>query len=187
MSHRFTRIAAIAGLAVLVAAAPAAAHRNSDRHHGGKKPLGTVASYADGTLTLTLTDGTTFTGAVAEDAQVKVEHRGRHDHGKGHKKHSNGSLEDLVAGTFVLRMKVEDDTLTKLRIRRAPLAEAPAAAEDTGDDSHDTTDDSGSDGSTDDAGSDDTTDDSGSDDSTDDSGSDDSTDGSADGEDVPTP
>jgi hypothetical protein len=142
--HRATRnrpapLYAIALAAFLVAAfaVPAFAH-HPDR--GGKKAIGEVASFDGTTLTVTRTDGSTFTSAVADDVKVKVEHRGHKEHGKGHSKPSNGTTADLVAGAQVLKVKVRCDEVTKVRIRRAPAEATVAPAEPV-----DSTDDTESD------------------------------------------
>ena len=133
-SSRFTPLYAVA-LAVVLAAAlatPAFAHRGG-RDHGGKKAIGEIASFDGTTLTVSMVDGTTFAAPVAADVKIKVEHRGQKAHGKGHKKPSNGSLEDLAAGAKVLKMKVTCDEVDKIRIRRAPAStetEVSASNED---------------------------------------------------------
>lgn len=125
-STRTTPLYAIALAAMVLAffAAPAAAHKDG---RGGKPALGEVASFDGTTLTVTMNDGSSFSGVVADDVQIKVEHRGHKAHGKGHKKPSNGSVEDLVTGAKVLRMKVKCDEVVKLRLRRAP---APVVVEE---------------------------------------------------------
>ena len=110
-------VATIGALAVAALAAPATAHRG--RGHG-KKPMGTIASFDGTTLTVTLTSGETATATVDEGTKVKVEHRGHHERGNGHGNPSNGSADDLTAGTFVLRMKVDDEgAAEKIRVRPA--------------------------------------------------------------------
>lgn len=86
---------------------------------GGKNPLGEVVSFDSATRTLSvrLNDGQTATATVAPDVQVKLEHRGNHARGKGHGNPSNGSVEDLVPGADVLRWKLEEGVLTKVRLR----------------------------------------------------------------------
>ena len=118
-STRTTPLYAIALAAMVLAlfAAPAAAHKEGT---GGKPAVGEVVSFDGTTLTVAMNDGSSFSGAVAEDVQVKVEHRGHKEHGKGHKKPSNGSVADLTAGAKVLRMKVKCGEVQKLRLRRAP-------------------------------------------------------------------
>jgi hypothetical protein len=117
MHRSFRKLASVLalGLALGAVAAPfAQAHRGKGH---GKKPIGTIASFDGTTLTVTLTDGSTATATATEDTQVKLEHRG---HRKGHKKPSNGTLEDLAAGNFVLRMKVDEcGELDKIRLRRS--------------------------------------------------------------------
>ncbi len=121
------RVISLVALLILgVVAAPAFARR-LDRP-GGKKPLGTIASFDGATLTLAKTDGSTWTGPVSCELQVKIEHRGNRDHGKGHGHASNGTAADLKPGAYVLRMKVRAATLEKIRLRSAP---APVPETDT--------------------------------------------------------
>ncbi|MFN2587493.1 MAG: hypothetical protein ABR613_05160 [Actinomycetota bacterium] len=159
-------------LAALVgsAAAPAAARSPHAGPRGGKKPIGEVVSFdaATSALVLEVADGEEMIATVDRDAQVKLEHRGRHRGNKGHGSPSNGSLDDLVAGAVVVRMKLEDEKVTKIRLRPAPEAAAAPAEGDqsqdgAGDGSHDVEADDPSDDST---GDDSTGDDSTSDDST---------------------
>ena len=123
MNKGYRKLASVAVLVLAVSAlaAPAVAHRG---HGSGRKAMGTVTSFDGTTLTVTETDGTTVhTATATEDTQVKVENRG---HRRG-KHASNGSLADLTAGTYVLKMKVaEDGTLEKIRVRSA----APHTTED---------------------------------------------------------
>ncbi len=119
------------------AAAPAQARSPHAEQRGGKKPVGEIVSFdpATATLVLELSGGDAMTATIDPDAQVKLEHRGRHRGTKGHGNPSEGSLEDLVAGALVLRMKVEDEEVTKIRLRPAP--EAPPATVPEGDRSPD--------------------------------------------------
>ncbi|HWC14035.1 MAG TPA: hypothetical protein VG929_05525, partial [Actinomycetota bacterium] len=105
-------------------ATPAFAHRGG-RDHGGKKAIGEILSYDGTTLTVSMTDGTTVAAPVATNVKVKVEHRGKKAHGKGHKKPSNGSVADLKAGAKVLKMKLTCGEVVKLRLRRAPAPAEP--------------------------------------------------------------
>ena len=117
-----------AALVLGAVAAPAALAGDRDgSRKGGKKPIGSVASFDGTTLTVTLNDGSSATATADEDSRVKVDHRGRPS-AKGNP--TRGSLEDLVAGTLVLRLKTDDGVLEKVRIRRtaAPAATAPVAA-----------------------------------------------------------
>jgi hypothetical protein len=117
------------GAAALLAATPAAAlaHGDRDHDHGGAT-VGTVASFADGTLTLTLADGSTLAAkvtdrtdidchraATARSARKHGRHKGhrhgrghddghRHGPGRGHRRHHHGddcTTADLTAGTAV--------------------------------------------------------------------------------------
>jgi len=81
-----------------------------------------VVSFEGATLTLTSPrHEEPVSVEVAEDARVKRAHRGKPE-GEGNP--TKGSLEDLVAGAKVLRLKMEDGVATKVRVR--PLkVEAP--------------------------------------------------------------
>jgi hypothetical protein len=117
--HRVSRkvvLAAVGALALATLVAPAGAHNGKG---GGKKPMGTVASFDGTTLTVTTADDD-VTATVTEDTKVKVEHRGHHSKGKGHGNPSRGDAENLTAGSFVLDMKVDDDgNLVRIRVRSA--------------------------------------------------------------------
>jgi hypothetical protein len=82
----------------------------------GKQAVGEVVSFDEAarTLVVTLRSGKSFTGTVAENVQVKVEHRGK-PATKGNP--TKGSVTDLVAGAKVLKIKVKDGEVTKLRLR----------------------------------------------------------------------
>ncbi|MBX5441269.1 MAG: hypothetical protein IRZ32_07045 [Solirubrobacteraceae bacterium] len=114
------------GAAALAAAAPAAALAHGDRDHDRDRTatVGTVASFADGTLTLTLADGSTLAAAVTGRTDIdchaaataraarhgagtaKGHRRGRgHRHGhRGHRGHRHArdcTAADLTVGTLV--------------------------------------------------------------------------------------
>jgi len=91
---------------------------------GEGKSAGTIASFDGTTLTVTMNDASTMTATVTEATKIKVSHRGRHEHGRGFKKHSNGTLEDLVAGNLVVKMKMAEGALEKIRIKRAAAPES---------------------------------------------------------------
>ena len=151
--HRFTaRTLAVVSLAGILAAGslPAGAKSSRSEHRGGKKALGEIVSFDAATagLVVKLTSGDELTASVAPDAQVKLEHRGA----KRNKEHGNptrGSLDDLVPGAAVLRLKLEDDAVTKIRLRPAPApieTPVPTEADDLGgDDSDDETEEEDSD------------------------------------------
>ena len=134
--HRFSaRTLTVWALAGLLAAASLPAHAKSSRpkQHRGKKAVGEIVSFDEATLTLEvdLAGDDDFKGAVDPDVQVKLDHRGWARKGGSHEGNpTKGSLDDLLPGTPVLRLKVEDDVVTKIRLR--PTAEAPLP--DTGDD-----------------------------------------------------
>lgn len=162
--HRSVRKLTVVVLAGLLAAAalPAGAKSSRPKQHRGKKAMGEVVSFdaATSTLVVDLPGDEDFTGAVDPDVQVKLDHRGwkkKTSHGNPTK----GSLEDLLPGTPVLRMKVEDDLVTKIRIRptgeETPL---PPAEDDGEEDEAEPDDDSTDDTSDDDTTDEDTTDDS---------------------------
>jgi hypothetical protein len=120
-----------ASLLVSASASAALAHKG---RRGGKKPRGVVTSFDAGSMALAveLRNGDTFEGIVDPDVQVKLEHRGRHSHAKDHGNPSNGSVEDIVPGALVLRMKFDDEgVVDKLRLR--PAEEDPCASDDDGD------------------------------------------------------
>ena len=132
--HRLVvRTVAVASLAALVAGGSLAAHAKGSRpkNWGGKKAIGTVLTFDPATLALAIdmAEGDDFTGTLAEDAQVKLDHRGHSRRGEGHGNPTRGSLEDLTAGAGVLRLKSEDGLVTKIRLRPAPTATPPTAPE----------------------------------------------------------
>jgi len=115
------------GTAALLAATPAAVLAHGDRDHGaGGATVGTVAAFADGTLTLTLTDGSTLAAKVTDRTEIDCHrgptarsarkhgkhkghrhgrgHDGGHRHGRGHRHHHHGddcTTADLTAGAAV--------------------------------------------------------------------------------------
>jgi hypothetical protein len=130
---------------LLVSASAASTAFAKNGRGGGKKPRGEVTSFdmTSMALVVAMRNGDTFEGTVDPDAQVKVEHRGNHSHGNGHGNPSRGSLEDIVAGALVLRMKVDDGVVEKIRLRKKaadpcePAAEEPEGEEaddDSGED-----------------------------------------------------
>jgi hypothetical protein len=125
---------------LLVSAAAASTSLAKKGRGGGKKARGEVTSFDATTLALevALRNGETFEGTVDPDVQVKLEHRGNHSHGNGHGNPSRGSLEDIVPGAQVLRMKFDDEgVVDKLRLRPAkeeevveePVVEEPVVEE----------------------------------------------------------
>ena len=123
MSKRFRLMCSLVIPAMLLSfmAAPALA---KGKGSGGKKPVGTVVSFDGTTLTMQAKDGSTLSAPVADDVQIKVDHRGRKGQDKT-KKPSNGTVADIVAGASVLRIKVKCDEVVKLRLKAAA---APVAA-----------------------------------------------------------
>jgi hypothetical protein len=126
------------GLLALALAAPtvASAHGRHHRHHHHKhhkahgadlsgRAAGTIASFDGTTLTLTLANGSTVSGAVTDDTDIDlieavpvavVSHHGDDDHGDdggrwwGHHGScgsDNGDKTDLVAGTTVWKASLE--------------------------------------------------------------------------------
>ena len=119
--------------ASLLVSASAASTASAHAKGGGKKARGEVTSFDMTSLALVVAmrNGDTFEGTVDPDAQVKLEHRGHHSHGQGHGNPSRGSLEDLVAGALVLRMKVDDEGVVhKVRLRKAPADPCEPAVEE---------------------------------------------------------
>ncbi|MGH2753266.1 MAG: hypothetical protein ACRDLB_02430 [Actinomycetota bacterium] len=89
---------------------------------GGKKAMGEVTAFDSATMDLEveLRNGDTFEGTVAPDVQVKLEHRGHHSHNHGDRNPSRGSVDDIVPGAGVLRMKLDKEgVVDKIRLRPA--------------------------------------------------------------------
>lgn len=106
-----------------------------NRNRGGKKAVGVVTAYdsAANLLTAAMKDGSTFSGTVAEDVQVKLDHRGNNGENK-RKKPSNGDESDILVDAEILKMKVTCDEVTKLRLRAGTgveTVEEPAEEEAT--------------------------------------------------------
>ena len=133
------------GAAALLAATPGAAlaHGDRDKDHDDDAgaTVATVASFADGTLTLTLTDGSTLAGKVTDRTDIDChraatarsarkhgkhgKHRGhqrgrghddghRRGHGRGHRHHHHGddcTSADLTAGAAVREATVRATTV----------------------------------------------------------------------------
>lgn len=110
-------LTAVAALAV----APTSALAHGGDHGSGKDatPVATVASFANGTLTLTLTDGSTLAGKVTDRTRLACENatataakaKFHGDHpgkGKGHGRHRHQKCgtENLTAGTKVTEAEV---------------------------------------------------------------------------------
>ncbi len=133
-SFRTLTLVALAGL-LAAAAVPAHAKSSRPKQHRGKKAMGEIVSFdaATSTLVVDLPGDEDFTGTVDPDVQVKLDHRGWKK-STSHGNPTEGSVEDLLPGTPVLRIKVEDDVVTKIRIRptgeEAPL---PPAEDGEGD------------------------------------------------------
>lgn len=134
MHRAISRTVTAVSLAGLVAggALPAQAKSPHSEHRGGKKAVGAVVSFDEATslLVVDLAEGEDLTATVDPDVQVKLEHRGKNRKSKSGNP-SRGSTDDLVAGAQVLRVKLEDETVTKIRLRHAPAVTPPATpAED---------------------------------------------------------
>ncbi|HYP22556.1 MAG TPA: hypothetical protein VEV43_03195 [Actinomycetota bacterium] len=135
MHRSATRTLTVVALTGLLAAASLPAQAKSrHKEHRGKKAMGEIVSFDEATMTLEvdLPGDEDFSGAVDPDARVKLDHRGWNKRGGSHGNPTEGSLDDLLPGAAVLRMKVEDDLVTKIRIR--PIAEAPLPPAEDGDD-----------------------------------------------------
>lgn len=134
--HRFSaRTLTVVALTGLLAAGslPAGAKSSRPKQHRGKKAMGEIVSFdsATSTLVVDLPGDEDFTGAVDPDVQVKLDHRGWARKSGSHGNPTEGSVEDLLPGTPVLRMKVEDDVVTKIRIRpAAEVTPLPAEGEE---------------------------------------------------------
>ena len=148
MSKRFRLMCSLVVPAMLLSAmaAPALA---KGKGSGGKKPVGTVVSFDGTTLTMQAKDGSTLSAPVADDVQIKVDHRGRKGQDKA-KKPSNGTVADIVAGASVLRIKVKCDEVVKLRLKAAPAPVAATTEDETATSEADATDEATS-GCTDDS------------------------------------
>ncbi len=117
----------LAGALVLAFAAPALAHKQGSprHHHGGKKPIGEVVSFDGTTLSvLKHSSGETVSGTVTEDTRIKLDHRGRP---AAKRNPTRGSVEDLVAGTKVLRLKLDDGMVEKVKLRKFETYTPPPA------------------------------------------------------------
>jgi hypothetical protein len=122
VSHRsLSRAAAVLCVAALTIT-PAALGKPKSPKPGGKKPIGEVVSFEDMLLKVEMKDESTYQGEVAEDVQVKLEHRGDHDRSGNP---SNGTVEDIEEGAKVLRIKEskKTDLIEKIRLRPAPEEE----------------------------------------------------------------
>ena len=135
-------LAALSLAALLAGAAfPALAKSPHFEQRGGKKALGEIVSFdpATSALVVETTGGDELTVTVDPEVKVKLEHRGRYRRsGDGHGNPSRGSLDDIVGGALVLRLKTEDNAVTKIRLRPAP--EAPIVPSDEGEEDEDTGD-----------------------------------------------
>ena len=123
MARRTVRhfsLIAIALAAVLVAGlmSPAYAKRNA---------FGEITAFDGTMLTVSMGNGGTLVAPVADDVQIKVEHRSNRHHAKHSRKTSNGSIEDLVVGAKIYRIKIVCSEVVKLRISRMPRDEVATA------------------------------------------------------------
>ena len=132
----------VAGLLTLALAVPTVSSAHGGGHHGKKHkkahfaglpaPAGTVASYENGILTITLANGSTVAGAVDDDTFIgcvttpaqpptpTVARRsnsgnhgwGHHEWGDGHRRCGHWSdcdEDDLVPGAAVWKAKLDID------------------------------------------------------------------------------
>jgi hypothetical protein len=126
------------GLLTLALAAPSVAsayghhhgHHHKHRHHKAHRALltgdaaGTIASFDGTTLTITLKDGSTVSGAVTDDTEIRVievtpaaaashqgdDDQGDDDHWWDHHRScgsDDGDTGDLVAGATVWKASLE--------------------------------------------------------------------------------
>lgn len=116
--------AAIAVSVLGASGALAKPHDKADKPH--KKLVGVIVSFAAsaegsdsmGMLTYTPKGATETTDVtVASDVQIKLRHRGEHAKSETHGNPSRGDLDDLVAGATILRMKMDDGSVSKLRLK----------------------------------------------------------------------
>ena len=121
--HALARRILVTGAAVslALAAVPGAHASGGNTARGGKKPLGEIVSFDQATLELgvQLRDGSLAAHTVDADVRVKLVHRGHHGRGRGHGNPSRGGLDDLDPGAQVLRWKVRDGVVEKIRLRPA--------------------------------------------------------------------
>ena len=112
--------------AAALAVAPTSALAHPGHHGKGAEPtpVATVTSFADGTLTLTLTDGSTLAAKVTDRtrlacesaAPVAIKADGKHGHhgkrgpGFGRHRHQRCGTENLTAGTKVTEAEVSATT-----------------------------------------------------------------------------
>lgn len=113
-----------AAAALAVAPTSALAHGGSGHDHGAgaaATPVATVASFADGKLTLTLTDGSSLTAQVTDRTRLACENatpmankanakQRPHGHGWGRHRHQRCGTENLTAGTKVTDAEVSATT-----------------------------------------------------------------------------
>src|SRR4051812_14008001 len=109
--RRSTILSLTAAAALAAAPAPALAHGGDDHGSGNDATPGApVASSANGTLTLTLPDGSTLTGKVTDRTRLACESAAptaraahakerHHGHGFGRHRHQRCSTDNLTAGT----------------------------------------------------------------------------------------
>lgn len=120
--RRRTMLSLTAVAALAVAPTSALAHGGDHGSGNDAAPVATVASFANGTLTLTLTDGSTLTAKVTDRTRLacenaaatasKADFHGRHDgHGFGRHRHQKCGTENLTAGTKVTEAEVSATTL----------------------------------------------------------------------------
>lgn len=129
-------VAALVATSLLSPALGAPGQGKGPSGKGGKKPIGTVASFdaSSGILVVDMKDGSRFEGVADQDTKVKIDHRGKSGK-KGNP--TKGSLEDLVAGYKVLRIKssTTDENATKVEKIKVRKVAAPAPATCTEDSS----------------------------------------------------
>jgi hypothetical protein len=137
--HRFAaRTLTAVSLVALLGAITIPAHAKSARseHRGGKKAVGEIVSYDEATSALVVErkDGEELSATVDPHAQVKLDARGYSKKDRGRGNPTEGSLQDLLPGTPVLRLRLEDGVVTKIRLRPlAPETPPMPEAEDHGD------------------------------------------------------
>lgn len=132
IASRLLMTGSVISVAIASLGPSAALARRSDSTKGGKKPIGEVQSFDGSTLVVVTKDGSSWTGEVASDVQVKVEHRGKHSPRSGRGNPTRGSVADITPGAKVLRLKVDDVAVEKIRLRAATdsVVEEPPAPED---------------------------------------------------------
>ncbi len=120
---RRSTILSLTAAAALAAAPASALGHGADDHGSGHDatPVATVAAFADGTLTLTLADGSTLAAKVTDRTRLACEsipatprragvRERHHGHHGGRHRYQKCSIDNLAAGTTVTGAEVSATT-----------------------------------------------------------------------------